>query len=136
MSVPKSQRGKSKLEVFEKATDLIVYTLRITSNKKVFDTHQAVVTNKIVDLALSVGQDIWDANGIRVNDDVERFERRHRLQEDAIRECDVLLYYITIAKRVFHLSGKRVEYWGGLVREVKVLIRSWRDSDAKKYRHL
>lgn len=131
MSVPVSQRGEGKLEAFTAATDLIKYTLQITANEKVFLPKYRSTTSRIEDAAISIGQDIWEANGIYVKTQDEK-EERHRLQKEALRKCDALLYLITIAKPVYHLSGKRVSFWTGKVRRVKELVRSWRDSDAKR----
>lgn len=131
MSVPVSQRGDGKLEAFTMATELIRYTLQITSNEKVFLPKYRSTTSRLEDAALAIGQSIWEANCIYVKTAEDKAER-HRLQKEAIRKCDVLLYLITVSKSVYHLSGKRVSHWSGLVRRVKELVRAWRDSDAKR----
>lgn len=115
-------RSESKLEVFEKANELTVYTLQITTNRKVFAPRYDVLTKRIIDCAFGIGQDIWEANDIKVSSRDDLLERR-RLQQRALRQCDVLLYCITLAKRTFHLSGKRVKYWSGQVRTVKGMLK-------------
>lgn len=52
MAVPKGQQKDGKLLVNELARDLAVYTIRITSNPKVFlPQFQTAITNEIVLLA-------------------------------------------------------------------------------------
>lgn len=136
MSVPVPLRKKSKLDVQVKAEDLAKYTIEITSNQRKFDPRYAVITERIVDTVLGIGMDIWEANNIRVGVNPQRYEERRDLQERAIRGCNLLLYLITLSKRVYHLTSKRVEYWTEKTVDVKDLIRKWRESDAKRYASL
>lgn len=134
MSVPKDKRKQGKLEVCVQAHSLCVYTLQITANKNVFlPAYQDTLTNRIVDAALSIHMKVWAANNILVNSR-EDYQERHRLQEDAAIQCNVLLSLIQIAWKLFHLSSKRVEFWGGNVMSVRNLIRACRDSDTQRYK--
>lgn len=135
MSVPVPMRSESKLEVSVRANDLTQYTLQITTNRKVFTPRYDVLTSRIVDCAIGIGQDIWEANDIKVESPAD-YAVRSALQARAVRQCDVLLYLITLAKRTFHLSGRRAKHWSGLVRTVKDMAAKWRRSDAKRFGHL
>lgn len=132
MAVPKSERGECKLEVFTKATNLIIYTLQITSNENVFNPKYKYFTDRIVDLSLDIGQNIWEANNVYVKE-AKDYLFRKGLQKKAIRDCDSLLYNITIAKRIFHLSGKRVGFWSSSVKEIRDMIVKWKESDIKRF---
>ena len=44
-----------------------------------------------------------------------------------------LLALIGIAKSSFHLKNKRVKFWTGKVLKVRGMIRSWNESDSKRY---
>ena len=133
MSVPVNQRGHGKLESCVKAHDLCCYTLRITSNKKIFTVeYQDVLTDRINSIALSIHALCWTANNILVNS-AEDMERRLDLQERAAIECNNLLSLMDIAKSIFHLATRRVKYWGGQTVETRNLIRAWRESDRKRY---
>lgn len=134
MSVPENSRTKSKLEVCVKAHDLCCYTLQITANKKIFtEEYQRSLTDRIVETAIGIHCDCWNANNIYVRD-AEDYQERKRLQEEAARKCNILLSLMDIAKPLFHLTSKRVFYWGKLTIETRNLIRAWRDSDKKRYR--
>lgn len=133
MSVPVNERSHGKLEACVKAHALCCYTLRITANKKIFTVEfQDVLTNKMNVIALNIHILCWTANNILVNS-AEDMERRLELQERAAMECNNLLSLMEIAKSIFHLATKRVQYWGGLTIETRNLIRAWRESDRKRY---
>ena len=136
MSVPETKRGEGKLEVLVKARELATYTVKITGNTNVFKADYYVLTNKIVGYALDIYTKCWTANNIRVDKDPEKAKRRLSLQESAAMDCNNLLSLMQIAWGVFHLKAKRIEYWGNLILETRKLIRSWCESDYKRYGHL
>lgn len=133
MSVPVNQRTHGKLEVCVKAHDLCCYTLQITANKKNFTQEfQESLTNRIVEAAIDIHTLCWSANNILVNS-VDDLRERTMYQEKAAIRCNILLSLIDVAKRIFHLSTKRVTYWAGKTIETRNLIRAWRESDLKRY---
>jgi len=133
MSVPVNQRTHGKLEVCVKAHDLCCYTLQITANKKNFTQEfQEALTNRIVEAAIDIHTLCWSANNILVNS-VDELRERTMYQEKAAIKCNILLSLIEVAKRIFHLSTKRVTYWAGKTIETRNLIRAWRESDLKRY---
>lgn len=136
MSVPVNERSHGKLEVCVKAHSLCCYTLQITANEKIFiPRFQESLTRSISDTALSIHMLCWGANNIIVKT-ADDLRMRSNYQEEAIVKCNVLLSLIDIAKSIFHLTTKRVIYWSELVMETRSLIRSWRESDRKRYADL
>ena len=134
MSVPKGDRREGKLKVLMDARELTVYTIRITKNPKVFDpAYNTAITNDIISTAKDIFISAWHANRIRVDGSKERAEKRRELQEQAISSCEDLLPLIMIAKSVFHLSGKRVKFWGRKTIDVENLLIAWKDADRKRY---
>lgn len=133
MSVPKGQQSDGKLLVNELARDLAVYTIRITSNPKVFfPQYQTAITNEIIRCATNIHTHAWTANNVMVRNK-EQYSMRRKYQELAALECNNLISLIDIAKPLFHLDTKRCRYWGGLTIEVRNKIRGWMESDAKRY---
>ena len=133
MSVPVGERRESRLEVFVQALDLVTYTLRITKNEKIFlPEYQRQVTDDIIETAKSIYIDAWDANNVRVTTK-DDWRVRRELQLSAARECNRLLALIGIAKSSFHLKNKRIKFWTGKVLKVRGMIRSWNESDSKRY---
>ncbi|MBR3326049.1 MAG: hypothetical protein IKG22_01830 [Atopobiaceae bacterium] len=118
MSVPVGMRGESKLEAQVKCEELVSHTVHITSNPNVFDPKYQAFINRVVDCAISIGQDVWEANGIKVSCAAD-YTIRHRLQERAVRSIDVLLYLMTIARKLFHLRGSKYRAWVEKARAAK-----------------
>lgn len=142
MAVPEGKRGERKMEVFTKANNLAIYTIKICNNKKVFlPEYQSALTNDIIRTAKDIFITAWDANGIRVTKtvdgqvvvDQEKREERRRLQEISVRKCNSLLALMQIAQRLFHLPTKRIKYWGGMTTEVRDLLKKWKESDVRRY---
>lgn len=134
MSVPVNARTTGKLEVCVKAHMLCCYTLRITANKKIFSVeYQDALTNRIIDTAINIHTMCWNANNILVNS-ADDLQRRAELQENAAIQCNLLLSLMEIAKSIFHLATKRIEYWACLTIETRRLIRAWRSSDIDRYK--
>ena len=139
MSVPVNERSHGKLEAYTKAYELAVYTIKITSNKKVFtEEYQNAVTDKIISCATDIYLLTGSANDIAVKtqDDIENFHQRIGLQKTALQKCGELSKLIVLSKPLFHLSSKRVKYWAGLVRDARTLIKAWSDSDIKRFKPL
>lgn len=134
MSVPVPQRGHGELEVNTKARVLTVYTLKILENEKWFPKEQIAFITKLQDCAIEIQALCWEANNIKVGDSMERYRRRIELQDEAGNRCNRMMLYIETAKPLFHLESKRVRYWIGMVRDLRTLIRAWRDKDAQRLR--
>lgn len=133
MSVPVGDRHENKLDVFVLALDLVTYTLRITKNEKIFlPEYKGCVTDDIIETAKNIYIDAWDANNVRVVTGGD-WEERRMLQLRAARNCNRLLSLIGIAKSSFHLKSKRIRFWTGKVLAVRGKIRSWNESDSKRY---
>jgi len=138
MSVPESKRAENKLQVLLDAQSLAAYTLRICKNPKVFTPDfQRLLTEKITNTAIDIFVNLWTANNILMKPGTENFtdnrKERKRLQDEAARNCNNLLALIQIAKPIFHLSGKRVRFWGKNVIKVRNLTRAWQESDIKRF---
>jgi hypothetical protein len=54
----------------------------------------------------------------------------------AIQRCEDMLPVLQLAKRRYHLSTKRMLYWGQMVIDVRDKIRAWQASDRKRYAKL
>lgn len=137
MSVPAGQRKENRLEVVMQARALAAYTLKITSNQNVFiPDYDDAVKSKIQDSALTIFLNLMDANNIRVDDNVEKWKERDKLQKDAATACNTLLNLIYLAQTVYHLRASRIKYWSESVLSVLGLIRKWNHSDCTRYGYL
>ena len=118
------------------ARELAVYTIQICKNKKVFlPEYQSALTDDIIRTAKDIYINAWTANNIRVTEKnkKELWAWRSKLQRQAILDCNNLLAQIGLAHTLFHLKGKRVEYWSEQTVKVRNYIKKWRESDIERY---
>ncbi|MBQ8965877.1 four helix bundle protein [Ruminococcus sp.] len=133
MSVVKSKRGEGKLLVITRANELAAYTIKICSNEKNFPKrYRWCISNKLVEAALSINNNIVAANSVYVADnDEQAYNLRRQYQTKALAETYALLSMIDIAYRTFGIESGRVEFWTHLAKEVQALLRNWRKSESK-----
>ena len=131
MSVVESKREEGKLRAATKAKELAVYTIRICSNEKNFPKrYRWCLTNEIVRAALQINCCIEKANSVRYKNATEgELEIRRKYQTIAIAETYSLANLISIAKTLYGLNGDKVEYWTRLVKSVRTLAQSWKNSE-------
>ena len=141
MSVVESKREEGKLRAATKAKELAVYTIRICSNEKNFPKffknfikfskkYRWCLTNEIVRAALQINCCIEKANSVRYKNATEgELEIRRKYQTIAIAETYSLANLISIAKILYGLNGDKVEHWTRLVKSVRTLARSWKNSE-------
>lgn len=132
MSVPVPQRGHGELEVNSKARALTVYTLKILENEKWFPKEQSAFIAKLQDCTIEIQALCWDANNIKVDGNQDRYRRRIDHQDQAAEMCNRMMMLIETAKPLFHLESKRVRYWIGMTKDLRSMIRAWRDKDAER----
>lgn len=138
MSVTVDQREEGKFSLAVKAEFLASYILEITANENVFlPEYRKGLTDDIVETAKNIYLGIREANDVTVRlgtvFHLQDYTDRNRLQREALRNCERLLYLIDLAHRLFHLSSKRVKYWGKLVKNVKDRVHGWIDDDTERY---
>lgn len=136
MSVVKSKRSQSRLEVITKARELAAYTIRICGNEKNFPKRlRWCITNKIVSDAVDIHSNIRRANAIFVKTRAD-YEVRRKCQVNAIGDIDSLLGNMDIAYATFGIDDDRIDYWTGLVIDIQTLLRNWIKSDYERYKNL
>lgn len=136
MSVVKSKRDEGELVVVTKANELAMYTIKICSNETNFPKrYRWCITNKIVDAALEINNQIIKANSVFVKDQSD-YELRKKYQTEGLAATYSLLSMIDIGYRIFGIDSKRIKHWTGLVLDVQNLMRNWRKRDIERYKNL
>lgn len=131
-NVPDTPQNR-QLEACEKAMELAIHTIKICANKNVFtEEYQEALTSDIIRTAKDIYINAWSGNNVYVKD-AERWKERERYQQAAIMKCNELLALINIARRLFHLKGKKVKYWSGMTLETRMMLRKWYESNLKQY---
>lgn len=135
MSVPVSKRNENQtLKTLLLAMDLAYYTIKICCNENVFSPkYKNAVTDDLIRLAKDIYINLRTANGIKV-ETAEDLKLRAGYQLRAKTDCDTLTAELDIAKRVFHLSSRRVVYWASKTMECREYIMKWRESDVKRFK--
>lgn len=111
--------------------------MKITSNENNFAPGiSQVLLSKIQALAMEVYLNVWNANNVRVDDDLNKWLRRSHLQIEAAEKCNDLLALIYGSQTVYHIRARRIEYWSGLIIEVRNLVRKWNSGDKNRYTKL
>ena len=114
--------------------ELTLHTIKICNNKNIFtEEYQEALTNDIIRCAKDIYINAWNGNNVYVQPDNGRWVERERYQYAAIAKCNELLALINVARRLFHLKGKKVRYWSSLTIETRMMIRKWHESNAKQY---
>lgn len=136
MSVVKSKRTESELQVVTKAIELSSYTIHICSNEKNFPKrYRWCLTGKIVKHTIDTCNYINMANSVFVSN-IEDFNTRRQYQNKALASTYALLTMMDIAYNTFNIDDDRIEHWTGLVIDAQSLIRNWRKSDSEKHKNL
>ena len=134
MSVNEANRTQSRLEAAVRANKLAAYTLHITANEKIFlPKYRSALTDKIISDAVDIYRYTKRANDIRVTKS-EHWQKRNEYQRAAVEYCNDLIALISLAKPVFHLTSKRIEYWIGMTIETREIIKAWNDKDRDRYK--
>ncbi len=113
-----------------KAMKLAEHTLRITSNCNRYPKKwRFSLVDKMQNKSLEIYEKIHEAN----RTDIKDYKReRLELQTQAITYCDQLLFYIELSHKLNIINEKSMEYWSGMVNDVKKNAISWRDKDKKR----
>lgn len=134
-NVPDTPQNR-QLNACWKARGVALHTIKICTNKNIFlPEYQSALTNDLIQTAKNIYKNVWKANNIRVTQSVH-WKYGSRLQMEAILDCNDLLASIGLARALFHLKGKKVEYWSQMVIEARVLIAKWHESDKKRYSNI
>ena len=152
MSQRTDQRVKTKeeLEVYTKCLKLTSYTMERCKPQNKKDKDGNIVENlhnvparyaKVGELILAdafeIGADILETNGIYVNanlnreDRLENYKSRFKLQNHAIRLTFRLEHMIRALNDHRPFAGNTLDYWTGLVVDVRTLLIAWRDRDVR-----
>ena len=156
---PKRKQKPSKLTVFEKANNFASYVLLCTANPRVFrpdlypnekykgdqiiakeleegdgETENIFIylINKLRDTSDEIAVYAWLANDIKVYTKGEA-ERRLEYELTAISACTKHVLYLSRAKRLCHIKGKKYRRWLAKVVEIQKELKAWYSSEKTRY---
>ncbi len=118
------------LQVILKAKELMVHTLRITSNANRYPKKfRFSLVDKMQNKSMEIYENLLEANRTDIRD-----YRRERLelQTRAITYCDELLTYIEISHELNIINSESMGYWSKMVSDIKHMAIAWRTKDRKR----
>lgn len=117
------------LDVIVKATSLMEYTIRITSNRKKYPVKYIQLIKRIQDKSIDIYEFLIDANRLNLeNSKSERLE----LQTKAITSCDKLSCFIEMSMNLNLIGTDTVTNWQKQIEDVKYMTIAWREKDKKR----
>jgi hypothetical protein len=123
----------------DKARELATHTIRICANPKVFDARYQIITQQIINTAMQIYSNAWEANHVFVrtnpsgSPNQDDWEGRRAYQRAAIRKCNILLSMIDLSKQLYHLRSRKVKFWAMMVVECRNDLMRWYAADQKRY---
>ena len=119
----------SNFDIIPKSTDLMEYTIRMTSNRKRYPVKYIQLVKRIQNKSMDIYEFILDANRLNLNTDKrERIE----LQTKAITSCDKLSRFIEMSMDLKLVGSDTVAIWQKKIYDVKYMTIAWREKDKKR----
>ena len=117
------------LKVIVKAKQLVIHTIKITSNCNKFPKkYRFTLCDRMQTKAMSIYELLLEANRTFLGNKVARFE----LQTRAITNCDQLIFYIEMCLELNIIASNSAEYWSKLVSDIKFMTIAWRTKDKER----
>lgn len=103
---------------------------------KIIEIKHDALTNRIRDQAFRIFILAHTANEIDLRREPHRKAERLERQKRAIYLCEEHLASIQLCRKHFHLSYKKIKFWGNMALEVSNLLKGWNESDRDRYRRI
>lgn len=120
--------------VITKAKDLLEHSFNMTANTERFPKkYRFSIGTRIENISIEIYENLVRANEYNLTDPTEK-AKRLQCQQQSIVLCKLLNTLIELAYKIksIKISSKSVEYWCGLVVEVKRMSAAWRNNDKKQ----
>lgn len=121
--------AEQKLDVVNKAIELMNYSIRITSNRKRYPVKYIQIIKRIQNKSMDIYEFLMDAN--RLNLFTSKAERLE-LQTKAITACDKLSCLVEMSMNLNLIGTDVVNDWQEKINDVKYMTIAWRETDKKR----
>lgn len=129
-----NERSPKEMMVITKAKDLLEHSFNMTANTEKFPKkYRFSISARIENISIEIYENLVRANEYNLTDPTEK-AKRLQCQQQSIVLCKLLNTLIELAYKIksIKISSKSVEYWCGLVVEVKRMSAAWRNNDKKQ----
>lgn len=117
------------MDAIDASKKLMEYTVNITSNRKRYPVKHITLIRRIQNTCMDIYESLMFAN--RKNVKTEK-PQRLELETKAIAACDILSGYAEMSMNSNLIGSDTLEYWQGLINNVKYMTIAWRESDKKR----
>ena len=133
MSVRVNERNQGDLTVIVKAKELSLHTIKVTQNENYFPKrYRLTFTDKMVAKSIDIFTLLLEANELYPHN-LQEYQTRQAYQRKAMAYCRSLAAMLDIAKELFNLPTKKVEYWIKLIFSVRNLTAAWYNKDRQRF---
>ena len=127
MSVKVCDRKQGKLATLTKAIEFAAHTIKVCDNEGIFPKrHRMSITADIIKESKQLPKLINRANKNKGNKRLELQDQAVDLIDDI--EMEIETAYVALFPNI---SEQKIDYWIGLLVELRVLLKAWIKSDAK-----
>ena len=135
MAVRQGDRSQGKLQVIDKAKDMIRYTYARVVDSTFPKSERWLLAKSIWDEVYQAHTKIVRANAMHI-DSADEAKERLLLQKEAISHLDELCFLIDTAHILGKIDDGRAVHWVGLVIETQNLAKGWHKKDRKTAKDL
>jgi len=123
---------RQDLTVITKAKKLMEYTFTITNSENRFPKKiRYTLVQRLQDLSMEIVEMLYSANDVGNITESERQDRR-KYQKLALTKLNMMMCLAEYSYNRQHINAKNLEYWTGLIRDVRIMTASWIKSDKSK----
>lgn len=129
-----NERSPKEMGVITKAKDLMEHSFNMTANTNRFPKkYRFSISARIENLSIDIYENLVRANECNLKDAREK-QRRLDCQQEVIVCCKLLNSLIELTQKIksVEITIKPVEFWSGLVVEVKRMTAAWRNNDKQQ----
>lgn len=136
MSVRANERKESALEFLNTAHELEKFTLQVVMNERIIPKrYRYMIGQQMCNSAMELSKNITYANSIYPKTKQD-YEMRREYQHVALGALKNLCSLIRLAYEVLPIKGSVVTQWSTLLSKEEGALRSWINSDNKRYKDL
>lgn len=103
---------------------------------QVIQQRQDSLVNRVREQAWDIYILAWTANEINLEKEPWRKSERLEKQAKAISLCGEHLAAVQLCRKHFHLSYKKIKYWGEMTIKARNFLVKWNDSDKVRYKNI
>ena len=113
-----------------RAKDLLIYTMQVTTNTSLFPKHvRFTFARELQDTATAILRNIHSANECFF---VTKYRQRLDFIDQVLNDCAYMLTLLDACVELNYIDLRRCKHWSDLILNVKYMSTSWRKKDTER----